>query len=102
MSRLSRIALVLLLAAILANTAVLANPLGGAQPRRNMTVAFAPMDLAARFWNLLTRMWNKNGSEMDPDGLQTKNGSEMDPSGAKLQTSVPVTPDNGSEMDPNE
>ncbi len=98
MPRLSRMALVLLLAAILATTAASAHPIWGAQPRRSTTMTFAPMDLVAQVWSFLSRVWTKNGSQMDPSGLQTKNGSEMDPDGLKLQTSVPVTV---PKMDPN-
>lgn len=116
MPRLSRMTLVFLLAANLATTAVLADPLWGAQPRRSVIAASAPMDLVSQLWNFLTRVWNKNGSQVDPsgvltkngsmvepDGLQTKNGSMVEPNGGSLQTPAPVRPngDNGSQADPN-
>jgi hypothetical protein len=116
MPRLPRIALVLLMAATLATTAVLADPLGRIQPRRSAISASTPSDLAAQLWSFLVRVWSKNGSQADPDGLPTKNGSQVDPSGVptkngsvaepdgnRLQTSVPVTPngDNGHQVDPN-
>jgi hypothetical protein len=109
-------ALVLLLASILATTAALADPLWDAQPRRSTISCSDLMDVFAQLWGFLTHVWNKNGSQVDPsgvqtknghqvdpDGMQMKNGSEVDPSGRTLQTPPPATPnrDNGSEMDPN-
>jgi hypothetical protein len=108
-------ALVLLLAAILSTTAVLAASGPGTQPRRSV-IASVPIDLVSQLWGFLTRVWSKNGSEMDPsgvqtkngsevdpDGVRTKNGSEMDPDGHKLQILLPVTTnqDNGHQVDPN-
>ncbi len=116
MPRLSRIALVLLMAATLATTAALADPLGRAQPRRSSISTSTPSDLAARLWSFLVRVWSKNGSMVEPDGLPTKNGSQadpsgvptknghqVDPSGGSLQTPVFVTPngDNGHQVDPD-
>ncbi len=103
MPRLYRMALVLLLAAILTTTAVLAVPRPGAQPRQSLISASAPIDLASQLWSFLTRVWTKNGSEMDPNGVRTKNGSEMDPDGHKLQILIPVTTnqDKGHQVDPN-
>jgi hypothetical protein len=116
MPRLPRMALVLLLAAILATTAALADPLWGVQSRRSTISSSDPMDFFAKFWGFLTHVWTKNGSQVDPDGVQTKNGSQVDPSGmqmkngsmiepdgSKLQTPPPATPnrDNGSDADPN-
>lgn len=93
MPRLPRMALVLLLAAILATTAALADPLGRAQPRRSAISASAPSDLATQLWSFLIRVWTKNGSMVEPNGVPTKNGSQVDPSG--------VSTKNGSQVDPN-
>lgn len=116
MPRLPRMALVLLLAATLATTAVLADPVSGAQLRRSTISASDPMDLFTQLWGFLARVWTKNGSQVDPSGGQTKNGSQVDPDGMqmkngsmiepdgnKLQTPPPATPhgDNGSQGDPN-
>lgn len=116
MPRLSRMALVLLLAAILATTAALADPLDRVHLRRSAISASDPMDLLTQLWGFLARAWAKNGSQVDPygvqtknghqvdpDGMQLKNGSQIDPSGSSLQTPPPVTPnrDNGSQVDPN-
>lgn len=103
MSRSLRTILVLLLAATLATTAVLADPLRGAQPRRSAVAVSDPMDFAARLWSWLTRVGGKNGSQMDPSGATTKNGSQMDPNGNSSQSPAPATAngDNGSQMDPD-
>jgi hypothetical protein len=103
MSRSLRTILVLLLAATLATTAVLADPLRGAQPRRSAVAVSDPMDLAARLWSWLARVWGKNGSQADPDGVTTKNGHQVDPSGNGSQSPAPVTAngDNGYQIDPN-
>jgi hypothetical protein len=105
MIRLPRTALVLLLIAILSTTAVLAAPGPGAQPRRSAISAFTPIDLVSQLWSFLSRVWSingsemvqtKNGSEVDPDGMNNKNGSEVDPNGNKLQILVPVTTNQGN------
>jgi hypothetical protein len=98
MFRLSRMALFLLITSILSTTALLAAPgPGAAQPRRSVISASAPPDVVSQFWSFLTRIWSKNGSEVDPNGVRTKNGSQMDPDGRTMPTSAPVTPnrDNG-------
>ena len=41
----------------------------------------------------------KEGGTMDPDGL--KEGGMMDPNGARLQLPSPATTDEGSDMDPD-
>jgi hypothetical protein len=116
MFRLPRIALVLLLAAVLSTTAVLAASDPETQPRRSVISISTPIDLVCQLWSVLTRIWSKNGSEVDPDGIQikngsqtdpsglpTKNGSQMDPDGRTLPTPAPVTPnrDNGHQVDPS-
>ncbi len=105
MPRLLRMALVLLLAATLATSAVLAAPPQGAQPRRSAIVIPDATDFVSQLWRFLSRGWIKNGSQVDPSGssLQTKNGSEMDPDGRHLQAPAPATPnkDNGDQVDPN-
>jgi hypothetical protein len=102
MPRLLRIALVLLLASILATTAVLADPFGGTQPRRSAIVASTPMDFIAQLWSFLNRVWSKNGSQVDPSGIQIKNRSQADPDGRSLPSTNSTTKgDNGSQADPN-
>jgi hypothetical protein len=106
MPRLSRIALVLLIAATLATTAALADPLGRAQPRRSTISASAPSDLAAQLWSFLVRIWSKNGSQAEPSGLPTKNGSQADPNGVPTKNGSMVEPDglptkNGHQVDPS-
>ena len=32
---------------------------------------------------------DKNGSQVEPNGVQTKNGSQVDPDGNRLQTTFP-------------
>jgi hypothetical protein len=101
MFRLPRMALVLLLAAILSTTALLAASGPGTQPRRSVISASASIDLVSQLWSVLARVWSKNGSQVDPNGVPTKNGSQMDPDGRTLPTSAPVTPnrDNGHQVD---
>jgi hypothetical protein len=103
MSRSLRMILVLVLAATLATTAVLADPLRGAQPRRSAVAVADPMDFAARLWSWLARVWGQNGSQVGPNGVTVKNGSMVEPNGGGLQSPAPVTAngDNGSQMDPN-
>jgi hypothetical protein len=116
MPRLPRMALVLLMAAILATTAALADPLGKAQTRRSAISASTPSDFAAQLWSFLSRAWAKNGSQVDPSGVPTKNGSMMEPNGVpakngsmvepngnSLQIPVSVTTngDNGHQVDPD-
>ena len=43
-------------------------------------------------WQFLTRVWQKAGSHMDPEGTTRKAGSHMDPEGATQKA--------GSHMDP--
>jgi hypothetical protein len=44
----------------------------------------------------------KAGGEMDPDGYTLKAGSEMDPDGARrTPLAPPLTPNAGSQLDPN-
>lgn len=91
MPRLSRMAPALLLVAILATPAVLANPRGEAHFQRGVILASGPMDSIAQLWHLLVRVWRKNGLQIDPsgDGIQTKNGPQIDPSGNSLQPPAP-------------
>lgn len=102
MFRLSRMALVLLLAAILSTTAVLAAPGPGTQPRRSVISASAPIDLASQLWSFLIHGWSKNGHQIDPSGAPTKNGHQVDPNGSSL-TPIPAPPnqDNGHQVDPD-
>ena len=87
-----RMALALLLVAILATPAVLANPLGEAHFQRSVILASGPMDSIAQLWHLLVRVWRKNGLQIDPSGVQTKNGGQADPNGSNLQIPAPTTP----------
>ena len=45
----------------------------------------------------LAALWDKEGSDMDPDGL--KAGSEMDPDGRVIPS--PAKTDEGGDMDPD-
>jgi hypothetical protein len=103
MFRLPRMALVLLIAAILSTTAVLAaSGPGMIQPRRSVIPASAPIGLVSQLWSFLARIWSKNGSEVDPSGMQTKNGSQVDPSGSSLAPVLPATSGgNGHQVDPS-
>ena len=96
MPRPYRMAPALLLVAILATPAVLANPLGGAYPQRSVILASCPMDSIAQFWHLLVRVLRKNGGQADPNGVQTKNGGQIDPNGNNSQSTAPPaqSPDN--------
>ena len=96
MPRPSRMVPVLLLAAILATPAVLANPVGEACPRPSVFLASGPMDSITQLWHLLVRVWRKNGWQIDPDRAQTKNGGQMDPDGNKLHTPLPTVPNQDS------
>lgn len=89
MLRPSRMAPALLLVAILATPAVLANPLGEAHVQRSVILASGPMDSIARFWHLLARVWGRNGGQINPSGEQTKNGLQIDPSGNSLLPPAP-------------
>jgi hypothetical protein len=102
MPRLTRMALALPLAAILATTALLAAPPGGDQPWLSAVTASGPMDLATQLWSFLTSIGSKNGSQADPSGVQTKNGSQADPSGNSLAP-IPATTkgNNGYQAEPN-
>jgi hypothetical protein len=89
MTRWTRIALVFLLVAALATTAVPAAPLSGAGPGADRIVVSTPLDLLARAWDFLASLWSKNGCQVDPSGLclpdqgsgTTKNGCGADPNG---------------------
>jgi hypothetical protein len=103
MTSLSRKASVLLVAVLLATTAVSAAPLR-AHP------ALMPIDPLAQLWNVLTSLWTKNGCSADPDGrclsgstVTTDNGCSVDPSGRCLPgaSATTVTPKNGCQVDPN-
>lgn len=87
-----RMAFALLLVAILATPAVLANPLGETHFQRSVILASGPMDSIAQLWHLLVRVWSKNGGQADPNGVQTKNGGQIDPNGNNLPIPVPTTP----------
>jgi hypothetical protein len=55
-----------------------------------------PQDLLAFLWDSITRLWNKEGCTIDPDGL--KNGCSIDPNGLhKSGASL----DNGCTIDPS-
>ena len=91
MARCSRILPAFLVALALATSAVLADPVSAARPRRSEIAALAPTDILARLWNLLSNLWSKNGCWIDPNGhclpgtgLVTTtgdNGCGADPSG---------------------
>jgi hypothetical protein len=67
--------------------------------------------LASRYVPGLTAIWEKEGSDMDPNGRTlhlsappptTDAGSDMDPNGRTLHLSgPPPTTDEGGSMDPN-
>jgi hypothetical protein len=112
----SRKSVVLLLALLLASTAVSAAP-RGSHPERVM--ASDSMESFSRFWSVLASFWTKNGCSLDPNGIclpkakPTKNGCQMDPDGRCLPVKngcqvdpdgrcLPTTPTkNGCQVDPN-
>lgn len=86
--------------------AVLAVP-AGALHARSLGVRPSPesfLDVLSR-WLAgnapgLAALWDKEGPDMDPDGL--KEGSDMDPNGRTApRPAPPAMVDAGSEMDPN-
>lgn len=100
----SRKALVVLVALLLATTAVSAEPRSGARPRPARTGAWSPMESFSGFWSVLASFWTKNGCQVDPDGrcLPTKNGGQADPNGLCLSGQCPtMILDNGCSADPN-
>jgi len=102
MTPLSRKASVLLVALLLATTAVSAAP-----PRTRP--ALIPMDPLAQLWSFLTSLWTENGCQVDPSGqclpgtVTSKNGCSVDPDGRCLPgtSSTTVTPKNGCQVDPD-
>ena len=112
MPRFSRMVLVLLLTAVLAAAAGLAQPLAGAAPRAPRLEVSASTDLFARLWSSLTRFWSKNGCQVDPSGRclgqstvqpAGDNGCQVDPDGGRClaRSTVQTTADNGCEVDPD-
>jgi hypothetical protein len=113
MTRLSRIALALLVALALATTAVSAVPPSAAAPRTSRMADAAPMDFFVRLWSLLTSAWSKNGCQVDPSGrclpdtgsvmTTGDNGCGIDPDGHCLPGtgSATATGDNGCHVDPD-
>ena len=99
MPRPSRMASALLLAAILATPAVLANPLGEAHFQRSVILTSSPMGSIAQLWEFLVRVWRKNGPQIDPSGAQTKNGGQIDPSGEQTKNGPQIDP-NGNSLQP--
>jgi len=99
----SRKASVVLVALLLAATAVSAEPRSGVRTRPARTVAFSPMESFSGFWSVLASFWTKNGGQADPDGrcLPTKNGGQADPNGRCLPAATATTLDNGCSLDPN-
>lgn len=100
----SRKASVVLVALLLAATAVSAEPRPGVRPRPARTVASNPLESFSGFWSVLVSFWTKNGCEIDPNGrcLPTKNGGQADPDGRCLSGQCPtMILDNGCQMDPD-
>ena len=78
-----RFVVALVLAAVLLTPA-----LGVAAPRSAEPVSSGPSELISQLWSFLTRLWNANGFELDPSGLDSAtsstacdNGWELDPNG---------------------
>lgn len=94
MNRLSRLGIVLMIAAPLATPSAFANSPSAAIP----------------FWSFLTSLWAKNGCQVDPDGRCApgltsvlpgrKNGCQVDPNGRCLPHPSHAA-DNGCSADPN-
>jgi hypothetical protein len=58
--------------------------------------------LAGRYAPGLAALWEKEGSNMDPNGLTNKEGGDMDPDGrARLFVTPPPGTEAGGDMDPN-
>jgi len=69
-----------------------------AAPARRETARIQPASAVSCLWNALARLWEKNGSSLDPDGQpRTGQGAEaggsLDPSGAPNEE--------GSSLDPS-
>lgn len=85
----SRKSVVLLVALLLASTAVSAEP-RGSHPEGIM--ASDSMESFSRFWNVMANFWTKNGCGADQNGIclpkatPTKNGCQVDPDGRCLPT----------------
>jgi hypothetical protein len=118
----SRKASVVLVALLLAATAVSAESRPGTRPPSARTVALSSMESFSGFWSVLASFWTKNGCQVDPNGsclpttptkngcqmdpdgrcLPTKNGGQADPGGRCLSGQCPtMTLDNGCSADPN-
>ena len=94
MSRVTRIAFVLVLALALATPPSWAA--GVENPRT------AP-DLLSRFWRLMTAIWSDAGCALDPHGgcsapILPDEGCAIDPNGG---CAAPILPDEGCILDPN-
>jgi hypothetical protein len=71
---------------------------------RSLILVLALLAFPDNLWHWLTgstpglaAVWDKEGSDMDPNGL--KAGSDMDPDGRVIPS--PATTDAGIEMDPD-
>jgi hypothetical protein len=94
------LAATLVLALLTAGAAQARSP--HAQPGRSGFFDALWQWLAGRYAPGLAALWEKEGSDMDPNGLVNKEGSSMDPNGQARPLLVP-TPgtEAGSDMDPN-
>jgi hypothetical protein len=77
---------------------LLAAAASAAAPARRESTRIQPASVVSFLWNALSRLWEKTGGSLDPNGLPrtgqgTENGSSLDPSGAPNQ--------NGSSLDPD-
>jgi hypothetical protein len=97
MTRSSRKALVVLVAFLLATTAVSAEPHSGARAHSARIVGLSSVESFSGFWSVLASFWTKNGCSVDPSGscLPAKNGCQIDPSGSCLPAK------NGCSVDPD-
>ncbi|MGH7483976.1 MAG: hypothetical protein ACREMY_00045 [bacterium] len=107
MNRWSRLAFVLLIAAALATPSAFASSLSVAFPRASGSASVVEERFAG-FWSFLTRLWAKNGCEVDPNGRclpaspqAADNGCSADPNGRCLPRLSQEAGDNGCSADPS-
>jgi hypothetical protein len=106
MNRLSRLAIVLLIAMALTSPSAFANSPSAAVTQWSGVVASVPTERFAGFWSFLPSLWAKNGCEVDPNGrclsvrIGGDNGCQVDPDGRCLPRPSQAAGDNGCSADP--
>jgi hypothetical protein len=107
MNRWSRSALILLAAVVLVTPPTFANLLSEAGPGWSGIAGTVGEESYSAFWSFVTRLWAKNGCQVDPSGRclplpghAADNGCSADPNGRCLPLPSHAA-DNGCSADPS-